>query len=71
MPVADDRIYEEAVALWRSLSDEPPPKGDAGELLEAALRLCGSQGYDRFQTPWLDDPTLSWAVYRQAPSRLA
>lgn len=71
MPVGRDRIYQEAVALWRTMTDEPPPEGDAGQILEAAIRLSTAQDYERFQNRWLADPNIAWAVYRQSPSRLA
>ena len=71
MPVTRDRTYEEAIALWRTLSDEPPPQGSAAEVLNAALEKSSVAGYERFQSHWLDDPTLTWAVYRNAPAKLA
>lgn len=71
MPVRRDRAYEEALALWRAVSDGPPPKGDAAEILQAALSQSAVAGYERFQSRWLNDPTLTWAVYRDAPSKLA
>jgi len=71
MPVGQDRTYEEAVALWRAMTDEPPPPGDARDVLDAALRLSQPMGYDRFANSRLNDPALTWAVYRCSPSRLA
>ena len=71
MPVRRDRAYKEAIALWRSLSNEPPPKGGTAEILQAALTLSSVEGYERFQSRWLDVPELAWAVYRDAPSKLA
>ena len=71
MPVRRDRTYEEAIALWRTLSDEPPPKGSAAEILNAALEKSSVAGYQRFHSHWLKDPTLTWAVYRDAPPELA
>ena len=70
-PARRDRTYEEAIALWRAVSDEPPPEGDAAEILNAALQRSSVAGYERFQSRWLDVPTLTWAVYRDAPSKLA
>jgi hypothetical protein len=71
MPVGRDQAYEEALALWRALSDKPPPPGDAKAVIEAAMRLAPTRGYDRFQSRWLNDPTITWAIYRDAPSNLA
>jgi hypothetical protein len=71
MPVRRDRKYQEAVALWRSVSDAPVPQGDAGVILQAALERSSIAGYERFQTRWLRDPNLTWAVYRDAQSRWA
>ena len=58
MPARRDRAYEEAVALWRTMSDAPPPKGDAAAVIAAALQLGGAPRYERFQSRWLNDPTL-------------
>jgi hypothetical protein len=71
MPARRDRKYEEALALWRSLSHEPPPPGGAEEVLQAALCLSSVAGYERFQTRWLKDPTITWAVYRDASPKHA
>ena len=62
MPVRRDRKYHEAVALWRSVSDEPVPSGDAAVVLQAALEQSSVAGYERFQSRWLNDPTMTWAV---------
>jgi hypothetical protein len=70
-PNRDDRIYEEALALWRSVTDEPPPLCDAQSLLDAAIQRAGVEDYDRLQSEWLEDPALSWAVYREASPRHA
>ncbi len=71
MPAREDRKYQEAVALWRSLSDQPPPPGDAAAVLEAAIGLSAVEAYDRFRSRWLNDPSITWAVYRSAPPDLA
>lgn len=71
MPVRRDRAYDEAVALWSAVSEEPPPVGDAAEILQAALERSSVAGYERLHSPWLRDSTLTFAVYRHAPSRLA
>ena len=50
----DDRIYEEAAALWRTLFDEPPPRRkDSGEMLEIIMRRLPEKPYDRLASPYL------------------
>ena len=67
MPARRDQAYEEAVALWRALSDQPPPHGDASMVIAAAMGLREPRDYERFQNRHLDDPDIEWAVYRAPP----
>jgi hypothetical protein len=69
MPAGRDQAYEEALALWRALSDKPPPAGDAKVVIDAAMRLAPPPGYDRLANRWLNDHDIQWAVYRTASSR--
>jgi hypothetical protein len=51
----DDRLYEEAAALWRALYGEPPPiKADGSTMLDVIVsRGLPEVGYDRLRTPHL------------------
>lgn len=50
----EDRIYEEAVALWRQLYNEPPPSDAGGaELLGLIVGGLADADYNRIQTPHL------------------
>ena len=49
----DDRIYEEAAALWRQLYGEAPPDGDGADMLAWIVGRLPSQSYDRIATPHL------------------
>jgi len=71
MSTREDRIYQEALALWHVVSDEPAPEGDAAFLLEAALACGGAETYERIQSPWLRAGMMTWAVYAAAPPGLA
>jgi len=71
MSTREERIYEEALALWQVLSDDPAPEADAATLLEAAIVRAGAETYERIQSPWLRARVMTWAVYAAAPPRLA
>jgi len=50
----DDRIYEEAAALWREVFGEPPPIRTDGEtMLDVILKNLPDRGYDRMASPFL------------------
>lgn len=50
----DDRIYEEAAALWRELFGEPPPiRGDGRAMLDAIMKSLPDKRYDRLISPYL------------------
>ncbi|WP_041372924.1 hypothetical protein [Phenylobacterium zucineum] len=50
----EDRIYEEAAALWRALYGEPPPiTADGGTMLDIIMRTLPEAGYERLRTPHL------------------
>lgn len=50
----DDRIYEEAAALWRQLYGEPPPREAGGaDLLGLIVGGLPDADYNRLQTPHL------------------
>jgi hypothetical protein len=50
----EDRVYEEAAALWREVFGEPPPiRGDGGALIDVILKTLPDRGYDRVASPYL------------------
>lgn len=50
----DDRIYEEAAALWRELYGEPPPREAAGtDILSMIVGGLPDPNYDRLASPHL------------------
>jgi hypothetical protein len=49
----DDRVYEEAVALWRQLYRDPPPKARGAEILGMIVGGLADADYNRLQTPHL------------------
>ncbi len=56
----ETRLQREALSLWRTLSSDPPPRGLRGSrLLDAALGLNPTLGYDRIQSPHLRDSQIT------------
>jgi hypothetical protein len=50
----EDRIYQEAVALWRELFREPPPaRLDGAALLDLITRRLPETAYERLRSPHL------------------
>ena len=50
----DNKVYEEAAALWRKLSSETQPAGaDASTMLDLMLRALPPAGYERLANPHL------------------
>jgi len=50
----EDRIFEEASALWRELYGERPPiDADGGTLLDVIMRGLPERGYERLASPHL------------------
>lgn len=50
----EDRIYEEAAALWRQLYGEPPPREAGGtDILGMIVGGLPDADYNRLQTPHL------------------
>jgi hypothetical protein len=51
MPGRDDKIYQEAAALWRQVYGESPPRGiDGGDMLERLMHKLPETRYARFQS---------------------
>ncbi len=54
MTSRDERIAEEAAALWRELfGDAPPPDADGADLLELLTGSLPDLSYDRMRSPYL------------------
>jgi hypothetical protein len=49
----DERIYEEAAALWRQLYGAPPPPGDGAAILGWIVGHLPDPSYERLTTPHL------------------
>ena len=56
----DDRIYQEAAALWRQLYGEPPPAmADGRKMLDQIMKALPEAKYDRLRTPHLRPTNIS------------
>lgn len=54
MTVRDDKIYEEAIALWRELYSEPPPLDLSGRMiLDRIMGNLTESRYVRFSSAHL------------------
>ena len=54
------RIHQEAAALWREVFGEPPPlRLDGGQMLEIITRSAGEATYDRLRSPFLRPSTIA------------
>lgn len=50
----NQKIYEEAAALWRELFGEPPPvRADGATLLDAITKSLPEKSYERMTSPFL------------------
>ena len=57
----DERIEQEAAALWTALHEGPPPEGCSGaDLLARAVETADVAQYERLSLPWLRDRNLVW-----------
>ncbi|WP_372780968.1 hypothetical protein [Phenylobacterium sp.] len=55
----EQRIYEEAAALWREIFHEPPPaRADGTTMLEIITRSLGDPSYERLRSPFLRPSTI-------------
>jgi len=64
MPGRDDKIYEEAAALWRQLYGEPPPAAaDGAVILDLILHDQPATGYERLATPHLRRSNITFPKY--------
>jgi hypothetical protein len=56
----EQRIYEEATALWREVFGEPPPlRVDGSMMLEIITRCSGELAYERLRSPFLRPATIT------------
>jgi hypothetical protein len=60
MASREQRIYEEAAALWREVFDEPPPPRVGGAaMLEIITRSLSDVSYNRLRSPHLRPSTIA------------
>lgn len=60
MDPREQRIYEEAVALWLEVFGEPPPgTADGTALLEIIAHAGGPPSYERLHSPHLRPSTIT------------
>jgi hypothetical protein len=70
MNMRDQRIYDEAAALWRQVFGEPPPiRADGAMMLDIIMRSLPEQTYDRLRTPQLRPANIAFPVTTQADPR--
>jgi hypothetical protein len=56
----EQRIAEEASALWRELYGEPPPiQADGSMMLDAIMKSLPDKPYDRLRSPHLRPTTIA------------
>ena len=61
----DDRIYEEAAALWQQLHGQPPPAGvDGATVLNMVLGDLPEAGYERLSMPHLRPANIAFPQRR-------
>jgi hypothetical protein len=59
MESRDERIYEEAAALWREVFGEPPPaRTDPRVILDMIISNVSEASYERLRSPFLRPSTI-------------
>ncbi len=57
----EDRIYQEAAALWRELYGElPPQRADGATMLDLITRGLPSPQYDRLTSPHMRPSSIAF-----------
>ena len=60
MATRDQRIYDEAAALWHEIFDAPPPASlDGPAMLDIITRHLGEMTYNRIRSPYLRPATIA------------
>jgi hypothetical protein len=55
----EDRIYQEAAALWLALYGEPPPgQADGATMLDMITRNLPAEQYERLKSPFMRPSTI-------------
>ena len=71
MESREQRIYEEATALWREVFGEPPPvRMDGPAMLEIITKGAPELGYQRLRSPFLRPSTIAGPAQLWDDSRL-
>jgi hypothetical protein len=61
MQSRDERIYQEAAALWRQVfGEQPPVRVDGPMMLDIIMRSLPEQTYDRLRTPHMRPSNIAW-----------
>ena len=56
----EQRIYDEASALWREMFSEPPPaRIDGATMLDLITHRLGELPYERLRSPYLRPSTIA------------
>jgi hypothetical protein len=67
----DQRILEEASALWQELFSEPPPlRADGFAMLEIITHSLSEVPYDRLRSPFLRPSTITGPAQPKAKAPL-
>lgn len=67
MNARDQRIHDEADALWRELFGEPPPiRADGPTMLDVIMRSLPEISYDRLRSPHVRASTLTGPLATRA-----
>lgn len=70
MNVRDQRIYEEAAALWMALYGEPPPiRADSATMLDVIMKSLPERRYERLTSPYLRPSQIEGPRAASAPER--
>jgi hypothetical protein len=69
MATRDQRIYDEAAALWLEVFGEPPPPSvDGSAMLALVTQRLGELSYERLRSPYLRPSTISGPGQPRSPN---